>query len=267
MYFHAHPNASVRALHMHVIDEAFLGPSFHVHQWKNLSAHAVVEALEAELEPRENYFKLVRAPFRAKPGGRHGTAPRGGPFCARRGWYPAHYPSCALQMVEVRDWLLEIPCYNSRGEKLVMNEDDKRWASMTNLDGEETKEDVGPVSSLGVPSLASKIRTAECALARESSNGESLLMLVIINMCDGTLSSRTHCGPATAATRFRLYQPQGSRSYLARIPLVSRSYLARISLTFALISLVSRSRSHEPASPQVQRRTHRGAHLREAPPQ
>ena len=43
MYFHAYPNASVNALHMHVLDEKYPSDSYHVHAGKNLPAAVVLQ--------------------------------------------------------------------------------------------------------------------------------------------------------------------------------------------------------------------------------
>src|SRR3990167_1154516 len=53
LYFHCYPFNSVNALHLHLVDESKLGPTFHHLTFKNLSLLVAVDAIREELADLE----------------------------------------------------------------------------------------------------------------------------------------------------------------------------------------------------------------------
>jgi len=49
LFFHVYGHNSVNSLHMHIVDMDFLGPSFHVQEFKNLNVDYVLQVLQEEV--------------------------------------------------------------------------------------------------------------------------------------------------------------------------------------------------------------------------
>merc|ERR1719469_870247 len=50
MFLHVYAHSSVNSMHLHVLDMAEVGPTYHRLSYKNLSFHDAIEVLEDELE-------------------------------------------------------------------------------------------------------------------------------------------------------------------------------------------------------------------------
>ena len=88
---------------------------------------------------------------------------------------PIHALLC--QLAEAQRWLVKKQCFNSIGEKLQSG---GQWRRSSVFDGLHLNREAMPaVSSLPLPSTQIEERDV---LSGESSNNESLLMLLILNM-------------------------------------------------------------------------------------
>ena len=56
LYFHCYPLCSVNSLHLHIVDESEVGPSYEACRFKNLSMDMVLKALEKEIAE----FKIIK---------------------------------------------------------------------------------------------------------------------------------------------------------------------------------------------------------------
>ena len=56
LYFHCYPLCSVNSLHLHIVDESEVGPSYEACRFKNLSMDMVLAALEKEIAE----FKILK---------------------------------------------------------------------------------------------------------------------------------------------------------------------------------------------------------------
>ena len=55
MFFHCYPQASVSALHMHIVDLSETGPTYDYMKFKNLPARDVAEVLQREIDEIKNH--------------------------------------------------------------------------------------------------------------------------------------------------------------------------------------------------------------------
>ena len=62
LFFHVYGHNSVNSLHMHIVDMDFLGPSFHVQEFKNLNVDYVIQVLQEEVGDSKKKCHLAAVP-------------------------------------------------------------------------------------------------------------------------------------------------------------------------------------------------------------
>ena len=61
LYFHCYPHCSINSLHLHIVDESEVGPSYEACRFKNLSMDIVLTALEKEIKEYQGVKNMKSA--------------------------------------------------------------------------------------------------------------------------------------------------------------------------------------------------------------